>query len=169
MITERPEIVMDTNVARVANGKTEQALPECVLQCVLTLRRIRDGHCVLLDDKNLIYNEYRKCLSYSGQPGPGDAFFKWLHDNQGHPEHCRRVPVSLHLARKFEEFPDDPDLASFDRSDRKFVAVALASGTRPEVLNASDTDWRDHFQELQRHGVAVVFLCPELMNRQSRG
>ncbi len=157
--------MMDTNVARVANGKTEQALPVCVLQCVLTLHRIRDEQCVLLDDKNLIYNEYKKCLSYSGQPGPGDAFFKWLHDNQGYLEYCRKVMVTLDPDREFKEFPDDPDLVSFDRSDRKFVAVALASGTEPEILNASDTDWRDHYQELRRHGVTVVFLCPELMNR----
>ena len=165
MIAAKIEIVMDTNVARVANGKTEQAGPACVLECVMALRRIQDEHCVLLDDSNLIYNEYRRRLSYSGQPGPGDAFFKWLHDNQGHPDHCRKVTVTLDPDREFEEFPNDPDLASFDRSDRKFVAVVLASETGPEVLNASDTDWRDYSTELQRHGVAVVFLCPELMNR----
>ena len=165
MTIVKPEIVMDTNVAIVANGKTEQAGPRCRLCCINNLRQMMDERRILLDDKNLIYGEYKERLSYSGQPGPGDAFFKWLHDNQGHPEHCRRVAVTLDSDREFEEFPDDPGLASFDRSDRKFVAVALASGTGPKVLNASDTDWRDYCQELQRHGVAVVFLCPELMNR----
>lgn len=62
------------------------------------------------------------------------------------------------------DFPDDEMLAGFDRDDRKFVAVAIASGESPPILNASDTDWHDHRQALSRHGVAVEFVCPELMN-----
>jgi hypothetical protein len=41
----------------------------------------------------------------------------------------------------FEQFPDVPELAGFDPSDRKCVAVAFASQHRPEILNAIDTDW----------------------------
>ena len=155
---------MDTNVAIVANEKAPQAGLGCVHECKRALQRIRNENLVLLDDNGLILAEYRNNFSYSGQSGLGDAFFKWLHENQANPEHCRRVAVTLDSDREFEEFPDDPDLASFDRSDRKFVAVALASGTGPAVLNASDTDWRDYCHELRRYGVAVVFLCPELMN-----
>ena len=165
----KPEIVIDTNVAIVANGQTSQAGKECVLQCIDNLRQMMNNRRVLLDDKNLILTEYRRNLHPSGQPGTGDAFFRWLFDNQANPEYCRKVAVTFHPDREFEEFPDDPDLVSFDRSDHKFVAVVLASGTEPEVLNASDTDWWDYSTELQRHGVTVVFLCPELMNRQSRG
>ena len=123
-----------------------------------------EEHRVLLDDKNLILIEYRRNLHPSGQPGTGDAFFKWLFDNQANLEQCRRVAVTLDPDREFEEFPDDPALTSFDRNDRKFVAVALASGTEPKVLNASDTDWWDYRGELHRHGIVVVFLCPELMS-----
>jgi hypothetical protein len=63
-----------------------------------------------------------------------------------------------------EEFPDDPELVRFDRSDRKFVAVALASRLDPSVLNATDTDWWHYRECLKRHGVRVVFLCSGLMN-----
>ncbi|HSU82609.1 MAG TPA: hypothetical protein VLR69_09330, partial [Thermoanaerobaculia bacterium] len=63
----------------------------------------------------------------------------------------------------------DPDLAAFDPSDRKFVAVAVASGEQPEILNASDTDWWHHREALSRHGVEVRFLCPQLMGGISRG
>ena len=154
---------MDTNVAVVANGQHGQAGPSCRRNCVDALRRIQNDCLVLLDDKRLILDEYRKNLSPSGQPGLGDAFFKLLHDNQSNPEFCRTVAVNLHLDRGFEEFPADPRLSSFDDDDRKFVAVARASGTNPEVLNASDTDWWQYRQELSEHGVRVVFLCPELM------
>ena len=163
MSASKTEVVIDTNVAVVANGKTEQAGPPCRLNCIAKLSEIRDECRVLLDNSNLIIEEYRNLLSFSGQPGLGDAFFKWLFDNQANPEHCRRVVVNLHADREFEEFPDDPSLSGFDHDDRKFVAVALASGTGPTILNASDTDWWDYRHELRRYGVEVDFLCPELM------
>ena len=159
----KAEVVMDTNVAIVANGRAEQAGPDCKLKCIGRLRHIRDECRILLDDGNLILEEYRGRLSFSGQPGLGDSFFKWLHDNQANPSHCRKIPLNHHADRDFEEFPDDPALSSFDRSDRKFVAVALASGTQPKVLNASDTDWWTYHAQLRQHGIEVDFLCPELM------
>ena len=155
---------MDTNVAVVANKReTPQASEDCVRECIARLRHIRDACRLLLDDQNLILDEYRKHLRPSGQPGPGDAFFKWLYENQAQQEHCRKVPVHPRPDREFEEFPEDPNLDAFDRDDRKFVAVAMASGTNPQVLNASDTDWWLHRHTLQQHGVDIVFLCPELM------
>ncbi len=163
MSTSKTEVVIDTNVAVVANGKADQAGPSCRLNCIVRLRQIQVECRILLDDKNLILTEYRNLLSFSGQPGLGDAFFKWLFDNQANPEHCRRIAVNLHADRGFEEFPDDPSLSRFDQDDRKFVAIVLASGTDPKVLNASDTDWWDYRHELRPHGVQVDFLCPELM------
>ena len=68
---------MDTNVAVVANGKAQQADQHCILKCIDRLRHIRD-ECLLLDNRNLILDEYRKNLNPSGQPGPGDRFFSWL-------------------------------------------------------------------------------------------
>ena len=154
---------MDTNVAVVANGRADQAGPECVVSCIQALRQIRDGRCLLLDDEGQILQEYRNNLHPSGQRGLGEAFFQWLWNNQANSQHCRMVPVTSHADREFEEFPDDQCLASFDRDDRKFVAVVLASGTSPMVLNASDTDWWHHRRALERHGVRVDFLCRDLM------
>ncbi len=163
MSMSKTEIVMDTNVAVVANGKTGQADKDCILECIVRLRHIQEECLLLLDDRNRIIDEYRNNLNPSGQPGPGDAFFLWLWQNQANQEYCRNIAVTPHEDRGFEEFPDAPDLSAFDQDDRKFVAVALASGTGPKVLNASDTDWWHHRQTLQEHGVEIVFLCPELM------
>jgi hypothetical protein len=162
----KAEVVVDTNVPLVANGKAEQADLACEVACIRKLRKIQSEHRTLLDDKQLIIEEYRKRLSYSGQPGVGDMFFKWLHDNQANPQHCRIVPVTCHADLGFAEFPDDPRLVAFDKDDRKFVAVALASGTGPQVLNAVDKDWWDHRQALAENGVDVVFLCPDLMEKK---
>lgn len=120
---------------------------------------------MLLDDHGLIIEEYRKNLSHSGQPGLGDAFFKWLWENQGSLGHCRKVPIALHVGRGFAEFPDDPQINTFDPYDRKFVAVARASGTHPELLNATDTDWWQDRKALENNGIRIVFLCPELMEK----
>ena len=135
----KAEVVVDTNVPLVANGKADQAGLKCEDACVRKLRLIQAERRTLLDDKWLIIKEYRRNLSHTGQPGVGDAFFKWLWENQANPQHCRIVPVTVHDGRGFEEFPDSARLSSFDRSDRKFVAVALASGSSPELLNAQST------------------------------
>ncbi len=158
--------MVDTNVPLVANGKTEQADLECEVACVRKLIQIQSEQRTLLDDRMLIMGEYRRNLSQSGQPGVGDAFFKWLWENQANEQHCRTVPLTVHADRGFVEFPDDARLSSFDLSDRKFVAVALASGTDPQVLNASDTDWWHDRQTLAEHGIQIVFLCPELMQME---
>lgn len=161
------DAVLDTNVPVVANKSTPHANQECILACVRALRQFQDGRMLLLDDKGLILDEYRKNLSASGQPGPGDAFFRWLWDNQANERHCRAIAVTPNDDLGFEEFPDDPRLGSFDVDDRKFVAVAVASTTDPEVLNASDTDWWHYLVPLNDHGVSVTFLCPELMGAQA--
>lgn len=166
MITAKTEIVIDTNVAIVANGHASQAGPNCRRECAANLKKSIDECRILLDTHSLILSEYQNYFSFSGQPGIGDAFFKWLHNNQANPEHCRKVKIAPHPDREFVEFPSDENLSSFDRSDRKFVAVALASGTEPEIMNASDTDWWHHRHELQQHGIEVVFLCPELMTKK---
>lgn len=161
----RAGILTDTNVAVVANGKAEQAGDQCMETCREALEDLREDWCLLLDDQGLILDEYRRNLSPSGQPGLGDAFFKWLWSNQANPEHCRQVAITpvRSSRRAFEEFPDDRDLEGFDPSDRKFVAVSIASGERAPILNAVDSDWWDYREALARHGVEVRFLCPELM------
>ena len=102
------EVVMDTNVPIVANGKAEQAGPHCILTCIKRLHHILEECRLLLDDRNQIFGEYQKHLKRSGQPGPGDAFFKWLWQNQANPEYCRKIAITPHEDRGFEEFPDDP-------------------------------------------------------------
>ena len=94
MTTSKVEIVIDTNVAVVANGRGTHAKPSCIRECIDRLSQTINEFCVLLDDDNLILEEYRRHLSPSGQPGTGDAFFKWLHDNQANPVYSRKIKVN---------------------------------------------------------------------------
>ena len=159
-------VVVDTNVGVVANERHAGASPDCVIACVDALERIvRGNNRLALDDRWEILNEYLRYMASSGQPGPGDAFVKWALNNLANPERCERVPIDRIAEGQYLPFPDDPSLASFDPSDRKFVAVALASEARPPILNAVDSDWWHAREALARAGVEVKFLCPDHVSR----
>ena len=69
-------IVVDTNVAVVANGGAPQASRECVLSCVRRLQAVTESGKLALDNKWRIISEYQQNLEVSGQPGVGWAFLK---------------------------------------------------------------------------------------------
>ncbi|MCC7495785.1 MAG: hypothetical protein IT204_25765 [Fimbriimonadaceae bacterium] len=150
-------VVVDTNVAVVANGAHAGAAAECRLACLDALIA-SPAQVVVVDSQGLIFREYFRHVSRGGRPGAGDYFAKWLWDRQADPRHCRQVAIHAD-GESFVEFPDDAALATFDPSDRKFVAVALASGLQPEVLNAVDRDWWEHRAALKEAGVRVRFVC----------
>lgn len=162
-------VVVETNVLIVANRGTKQAGPDCVLACVDALETAKERQIVVIDADAEIFGEYFRHVRRSGQPGLGDAFVKWLWDNQAYPKHCERVDIRVKSSddSDLETFHDDPELAAFDPSDRKFVAVALRSRHQPTVLNATDTDWWHFKATLGKHKISVRFLCPELMERTS--
>lgn len=156
-------VVIDTNVLHVANQQSPQAGMACVLACVARLERVRDKERTVLDELGLILQEYiDQRFNFSGQPGVGDAFFQFLHQNQANPEVCIRVAIHPRNcgSTDFEEFPTDSALEDFDPSDRKFVAVALACDQHPQILNAVDSDWWKHKTPLENHGLQVEFICP---------
>ena len=94
-------IVVDTNVLVVANGNNEQADPECELACIEMLEGATKGkQIVLLDASNLIMDEYEGYCSYSGEPGVGDMFFKFLHDHQHSTKKVIRVLIQRRQTKK---------------------------------------------------------------------
>ena len=158
-------VVIDTNVLVVANERAPQADSGCVLRCVDALVAAQRNTITAVDAGGRIVDEYFRNARRSGQPGVGDAFAKWLFDHQYQAEFCEQVEITPMEGdgQDFVEFPDDPALAGFDPSDRKFVAVAAASIRGPRVLQATDTKWWQYRRLLARHGVHVNFLCPALM------
>ena len=153
-------LVVDTGVPVVANGSADVSL-ECQLACVRLVRAIVDGGHLVLDALELIFTEYRRQLSMSGQPGPGDEFMRWVSTNRFNQERCTRVPLTLvdGDTEGFQEFPVGGDLQSFDPADRKFAAVAKEHPA-PLVV-AVDRGWSRHGQALRGAGVDLAFLCPD--------
>ena len=161
-------MVVDTNVAVVANGHHEAAGSACIQACINALLDARQ-RLILVDDGSGFLANIVVCSHPQVSQGVGDAFFKWLWDNQANSVHCCQVAITPigNSETDFVEFPTDVELATFDAADRKFVAVALASGMNPTILNASDTDWWIFREPLVRNGIIVNFLCPELMQMRA--
>jgi hypothetical protein len=164
----RPLAVVDTNVPIVASGRSH-AGKRCRIRCAHRISDVMQGGCIVIDDQWEIVQEYKANLNQTGQPAIGDRFLRWVLTNLANREKCLRValPRRADDPEAYIHFPDDPDLAQFDPSDRKFVAVALASGLSPPILNAVDPDWWEHREALGRHGVVIEFLCPEELDGRS--
>ena len=154
--------VVDTNVAIAANGRRTHADMQCQLACVDKLKAVVASQVVAVDDRGEIVQEYAKHLSYAGMPGVGDMFFKHVFDCQYQGDRVLRVSVTplADEGRGFEELPPN----SFDPSDRKFVAVAVAG--KAVVLNATDSDWGEHATLMSSLALEVHQLCPQHAARQ---
>ena len=162
-------VIVDTNVAVVANGRSSQASPNCVDTCINRLEGIiRGEEKLVLDDMWTILGEYIRNLRSSGEPGAGDRFLLWLLRNKD--TQCDLVPITPvdGSENEFEEFPDDPALDSFDPDDRKFIAVACAHFERPPILQAVDSKWLDFRNAFRRNGVTVEFICEDDIQRLHR-
>ena len=117
---------------------------------------------VTLDDTHRILDEYMKKTDPNRGKHVGQVFLKWLLRNLSS---CLYVTLHEHPERGFASFPEDPELALFDPSDRKFVAVAAACEECPPILQAADSKWLGWADALLRNGVNVEFLCPEDLKR----
>ena len=153
--------VVDTNVPIVANGRADVAngggIPSA--QCRRAAIDFLDGLLtrgrVLLDLSGEIQAEYARHLRPAGQPGVGDRFYQAVLHSA--PQRVQRIELPKAPDGSYEDYPSDPALASFDPSDRKFVALSRR-GTAPVVV-ATDSDWVKHKAALARNGVTIRFLC----------
>lgn len=147
--------VLDTNVLLVAsasdpaspfNDSAHVPLAEqrTVLKWLSEFRKDRSRHLVL-DSQREIMREYKKQLrkdDYGYQ-----LFIEKLQTARFHPIELdetgsARLPEPLQTEVK-------------DRSDRKFVAVALADAGESSLVNACDTDWYDCEATLMQAGINV--------------
>lgn len=169
--------VVDTNVPKSANLALEiekyheEDIFSCIEQCIKSVNHVIQKGKLVLDEDGEIFQEYKNQLSLKGQPGMGDAFIKWVHDNQWKANKVNRVKITK-TRDSFVEFPSNTELSNFDKSDRKFIAVANAHPKNPTVLQAVDSKWWGYREVFRSEGIKVMFLCPELIeklfNRKSK-
>jgi len=125
---------------------------------------MESGH-VFIDTDGRIVKEYRRRLSAKGQPGPGDAFLKWLLTNEWGEARVTRVKITPKMADadNFEELPAPSKGVIYDPSDRMFLAVAAAHPEHPSVLQSLDSKWWGWQESLQEVGITIHFICPDLL------
>ena len=119
-------VVVDTNVAIVANGRKGEtnADADCQLSCVEMLRSVVAEEVVAIDDRRVILQEYRNRLDFSGRPGVGDFFFKHVWDHQYQDGRVQQVVVT----------PCDDDSRA-SRSCRKMPSTAPTESSLPSRLS----------------------------------
>lgn len=154
------EVVIDTNVLLVADGKHEEVSPQCVVACVERLQEATRQRVVVVDDRYRLISEYRNKLDTKRGKGAGVVFLKWLLQNQANRKHVHRVEVTERHPDSFDEFPSATLEPRFDPADRKFAAVANAHPAKPPIWQAADCKWLDWWQALADAGIRVKFLCP---------
>jgi hypothetical protein len=151
--------VVDTNVLLVAEGESTYSRA-CRAECGDILREIQSKHVVVLDSGREILSEYTKRFEgRKGQPGLGFEFWKWLLNARLSHQRCDQVKITKHENKGYEEFPDHVDLANFDPSDRKFVAVAAAHGKNPKIVQAGDSKWWGWKAALSDCGIELELPC----------
>ena len=169
MNTFPQKCVVDTNVPKVANQRAGNGkFPvDCVLACVDAIEHIVKKGGLIIDNNYEIYGEYRNNLAIRGEPGVGDGFMKWIHDNQCQPEKVEQISITKSNS-SYEEFPDHSDLVNFDTDDQKFVAVANAHSitNKPPILQATDSKWWGWKDALSEVGIDVRFLCPDYVKEK---
>ena len=161
------KFIIDTNVLIIANDKSPHISTHDVNSCMNFILSVYENSIVYLDSLYLILDEYFNHASHSGQPGLGDAFAKWLFNNQANNDVCKimKITYSITDPYNFEEFPSDDCFKNFDVSDRKFVALAISAEKEPEICNGSDSDWFNYFQDFCQLGIRIKFLCEEQLNQ----
>ena len=159
MIFKNQILVIDTNVAIVANGNSDHVSIDCQIACADLIEQCAKLN-IALDYDGMMMTEYRKHLSHAGQPGQGDAFFKYLHDNQHAHKKVKRYTITpVDDGRGFDELPDN----ELDPSDHKFLATAVVA--KAMIINATDSDWDENINLLEQLNINVHQLCPEHCRR----
>ncbi|MCG6551975.1 MAG: hypothetical protein L7F77_06580 [Candidatus Magnetominusculus sp. LBB02] len=170
MVINEREILVDTNVPITANKAVkpdaDSDVPfSCIFECIKLIGHITQKGGLVIDDCDEIFGEYRHKLSLKGQPGQGNVFMKWVHDNQWNIKKVGRIRITKN-GDTYDEFPKHDTLAGFDRSDRKFIAAANAHPDKPPVMQAADSKWWGYNDALQQCGIVVHFLCPDYIEEK---
>lgn len=150
--------VIDTNVIVLANNNKFDADAKDQIKAIKILQTIVEKELIVsIDSDQLILEEYRRYANYSGSPGVGDVFFKWLHDHLG-SNLCELVNLTSDKNENFlfRELHSHDELVGFDRSDQKFLVVAINSVYTCSVCNISDSDWENYRHEIENLGILII-------------
>lgn len=170
-----PHKIIDTNVFMAASGLADHLPPDsaCERQSLRLLIAFfrHQQFKVVFDNLGEAIREYKKNLKVDPNPSAPLAHQILAHLNsyRFNPESEFYVQVQITKVEggeegEFAEYPADERLATFDPSDRKWVAMAIAHqqqyGSPAPIVNAVDSDWLPVQPILAEYGVQVEQICP---------
>ena len=59
---------------------------------------------------------------------------------------------------EYTNFPLDGDTKDFDRSDRKFVALANKHVEKPPIIEGTDGKWWGYVEAFKKYGIRIQFI-----------
>lgn len=164
-------VIVDTNVPiKAADFHSEDVVDlKCSQSCLSFIKTLMNSDdVVVLDTGWEILNEYKKHIDIHAEDNVASEFLMWIIHGML-TEKVVQYQITKTGNNSYAEFPTSPSLSGFDRSDRKFVALAKVDPTNPSIYNGSDTDWWDFREAFTREGIHIVFLCEEYMRAKSKG
>lgn len=166
------DYIVDTNVPLGAVN-TENSVPiSCQQKCVSLISSILNGQArAVIDDKNEAIKEYRNKMYPDPNPSaPIASWFLMYILTEYREDRVLRLPLTQNEEGHFTTYPDDPRLASFDLSDKKWIALAKAYeeqfGEPVPIVNATDSDWLHFEKALKENGLIIELLCREILKEK---
>jgi predicted nucleic acid-binding protein len=156
------KLVIDTNVAIMANGIDGKGEKVTNLACHENCESFLKDYAnleIVVDEMGFILQEYSRHLKHAGQPGMGDAFFKYVFYNQHTNKKIHRVTITPMLPIADMNFAELPPNNTVDPSDRKFLAAAVSA--QADIVYAVDRGWARQKSLLEKLQIETIQLCPE--------
>ncbi len=171
MIMKLPqEVILDTNIPIISNKNVADVSNDELHRwevCIDIINHVTDNGILVIDSSGEIILEYKKNLNFSGAPGLGDRFFKWVFDNQFSSSLIKRVDVAKN-DEDYVNFPKDENLSKFDKSDMKFVALSNTSSPPTAIVEASDGKWWKWSKILKKYSIDVLFVDEAIAEKGCR-
>ena len=155
------KIIMDTNVAAKAATPQEECKPEewdMQERCIEFIREFTkntDSQLVLDFDYEII-KEYRNRIP--NDTSIGKIFWHWFNCYIGKIPFENMVKLEKDDDGNYVMFPLEKRTEEFDRSDRKFVALARTHNEHPPIIEAADGKWLGFKDVFGEYGVHIEFL-----------
>lgn len=155
------KLIMDTNVAvKAATPQEECESEEWDMQekCVDFIGKFvkNPASQLVLDLDYEIITEYRNRIP--SNTDMGKIFWRWFNTYIGQIPFENMVKLDKDSEGNYVMFPLEARTKEFDRSDRKFVALARMHSEHPAIVEASDGKWFGFKETFEEYGVHIEFL-----------
>lgn len=155
--------IIDTNVLMLASGDVELAdvaRLKCANKCAEFIRDFIEKplNIVVVDNDWEIITEYRNNIAtLKNGGGLAEAFLqKILHAIC--TSSVELIPLDKIGEYNYSNYPNNIRLQTFDKDDRKFIALSYSHPQHPPIVQGGDSEWYGIKQDLLDEQIQIIFL-----------